>query len=1637
MYINKIDDLLSQLLDDFYIKVITSSKFVNLTKETNLLRYQKDINDLMSSYTESIDLKDIRTITTSNTNINFIIETFKRYIAYEIYITLGFFYTGNLATFDNNIVEITNNQSDYQYKIVNFYTSDSTANVIKFTDLAKKIQLIVSLDPKKLASFSMKEEYHQAFEFLNNVGKDFVDSNFKLKILKNNTKLQCHNIIKTILFVLLYQKIEKLDIVRMIESSDLEKGEYIFIDVVVPTKKYIDLVDVESVLSQKEIDNGIAYNIWDLIKKSNEILNAGGLSPDEKILAILNRKLIVPIVEDFILYHKDSERYDKFSEEKIKKKKEDTKLKYIINKIDTFSEYYSENIKKNKIMLDKIKNLLYPPLSEKLAILVNDTEEVKIINKLVLFGSRSLESNELYHDLLAYRKYPYINFRDFDRVGFQLLCDNTIDVIRMTSFNEKLLRSNNKLQLRIGSQDQVLHIVGLAIPTNVSSIECIKMKNIFNIKSLHNKNDKSVNGYDNFIKFILQTIIDHMNHKSSIYWLFNMSQDIIKLKTYEQIEKLSPNEYCKLMVASLYDVIIDNIVFKIKTIFEKMKSVPVQYAHSIIDYFNKKLLDIPENSEARHTLEKLIYSYFYEKVDTLYDTRDDIMYGLSGDIIKLPSYVSPPEEKLLSYTVEDPSFLDLSLEKTQKDLKVIQKTNVTNFICQHFISWEQIMRKKKLSITEYTELLNEFIQRYLLETFDHEFVCKSCGSELNIKNYVTSGVYDEHQHFIAAGIPLMIPLEESPEYEKYKNTIINIGRLIEKIAMNNNISTFTGASPTVKWARKTLTKDVIDLIITHNEMLSKVERKQSGKNYGINRDLSKLFIFTLDDNIFKFSIKEKDYYKHIKHNNIIIYIIILMILELNDNHITFMTGYKKLCNFMTFEKFNHIIFDKINIISNDHQDTQLLIDYPVLCYILYIISCSLVKYHTWYSDSNENDQKVKNVKFNAYEQKIILHTIVDVLNSVLEMYKLDKNNHLYKLIFIKFMNKLDTTFSNKDVLERLKNRDTLSSISGKNFASSSKYAPILLEEMNEFNNLGYEMYHLFKMRITKKSPPVIKQIAPFPIKNTNITNCEDGSIHEWKPSEKTIKCSNCGVIGSEIKFDDNQSQLIYNNAKYKYLYKLGQKYCVSGEFHVLEILNEKMQCTKCKYILGSKLTDTQKDQLEKSLDKNSESKAIIGSMYKHLDKYQQKIEKYYTKVIDYLKSNYGESKSHKEDYYQFIDTFVSLIQSITGDHVPIKGEIHQLRENVYIIDHDHMGFPLDNPIKIPDQTNKIFYKNNHPFFKTDVLYYINYKSGKTDVFYDLKTFILLGYKEQNKDYVSLKKPDKKIKLELSILNKIKYLGHTSNYINIAEMEKELLEQYSKTDKEVLLKEIVSRIGRERIYNLRSIINQFQIYINMIKNSVTQQKEEEIIYFDINDYMNKLKHVTVYDPQHKHKIFKLWQTVTDQISFKTLENKTINFDVNETSVSIEEFHKYDYHGNLLLFYIINEFSKLLNYNQNKIIKQHLATFLIDFINNVFREYNTDHLMKLLDIRRFKYLLDSRKYSIVLEKMNYDSEEYSAGIYGEYKDPSEEITKEELRENAEIKEEAEALDIEDDELDYEDIYDANYSNWQPSRSYAYNY
>ena len=81
MYINKIDELIDQTLDNFYLTFKKSSLFKNIQKEYNFVKFQNDINEHIKNFMDKIDKNKIESIVPNKSNVSHILEILKRYIA--------------------------------------------------------------------------------------------------------------------------------------------------------------------------------------------------------------------------------------------------------------------------------------------------------------------------------------------------------------------------------------------------------------------------------------------------------------------------------------------------------------------------------------------------------------------------------------------------------------------------------------------------------------------------------------------------------------------------------------------------------------------------------------------------------------------------------------------------------------------------------------------------------------------------------------------------------------------------------------------------------------------------------------------------------------------------------------------------------------------------------------------------------------------------------------------------------------------------------------------------------------------------------------------------------------------------------------------------------------------------------------------------------------------------------------------------------------------------------------------------------------------------------------------------------------------------------------------------------------------
>lgn len=1643
MYINKIDDLIDRVIDDFYAEAILKNKnFDKLKGEINFVKSQKDINEGIVDYIKILPVEEIRDFVRNGDSVNSIKDTIQRYITIYVFLTLGIFYKGKPDVFINNIVEFSRNQSSYPLKIDNFFNSDSNSQIIKLYYICRNIITVLAKESIKLDHIRKEPYASDTMQLMGDLNEEFINATFGLKNLNNDHNIQAHNIIKTVIILLIYKMIDKKNLYNLIEQSELSEGDYMFIDIIEPLTDTISFNTIESLLSKEDIFSGLAHDIWDYMSEL-EMDSKKLISNDEKINILINSGIIIPIIDDFLLFHRDNERYDRMKV--ATKKKEDTKIRYIIGKIETTTELYSQSTKKDYTLRSNIMKNFSAPLYNRKAILRNNNEELKIINKYVNQGKRNIGNNDYLNDLIYYRRYAYANFKDFDKYGFSNHFTKTVTSVRAVNFDTesefKQTNLNNRIQLRVGSKDSVCNIVGFMIPSNIMSIQCIKIGDLVNIRDLSKKNK---NGFYLFMSLLKSAIIKNQPHRASVYWLFDPSYDHVKIEKIDNKEYISQQDTIKAMVAELYNRVVKEIYYEIIDRINLQPSITLDNAKKIINLLEKKILKIRLSKDIYEDIEKYVFDRKLVNLEARNNLKMETLYGLEGDIIQLPEY-DLEEKKTISRHVVD-------LSHVAETGELIEEEQVEG-ICQHNITWDNISELRKKNYSEYMKQLYIFIQKYVAENTHQDYVCKSCGFYLDIKKYIQDGVFDDEKGFITFSIPMETNLEDIPEYEKYQFSIKIMDKNIEKIASSVGIPYFIGNTTTVKWRRKAIIKNTIDMVIQNNQLLSETYKERNEtktKSYGISKSLSNLFRFEMENNIFQTSSKDKDQeqFKMYKRNNIMMYIMIYIILEINESQISFFTTDKKnLSDIQIFDKVYASLFGGIRIKKNNSNDTVDITKYKILCYMIYMISCRIAKHKLWYSPqvTEKNIQKLIPIV-----QRYIVHTCVDIINSILENSFRIGVSYIFEIFRVRFYTKLNNIFGDSEYYGSLLEQSKF------NYLTARRRKYLNLADMN---NLPPYTYNYSKWRIhspAKAYPPYLEKKDMKLNGISNLTNCNDGHFHSWTLMNGSLWCKLCNVKMGDLEYNEAETRKIMEKFKFVRINLSAQRFChVDGELHQYVYDTESKQdiCIKCKNPRDHKYTADELTKIEKIMDKiNKERRQRDDNLIKEHHKFDENERQYVEKVVQKnIERMKGESD--KENYFKFIDNFIDKIQGIVGDEIRGEHPIN-IRNNVYIIDHDHNGNNLEgNEIVITDTDNKILYKSEHPHFKTDVLYYTDKSGTRIDVFYDATTRKLLGYKEANKDYVDIHKTDKEIKINYSIYNKLKILGYSGEYINVSDQYKYIKENFASISddeaaNDIIYREIIRNISVSRIENLKKTIMEFQRLFNRILNDhidVPEKEKEDVHilsngkehtnYFSekmnslIPKYKKRLVGVKIKDKTGKHCIFKHWKGILRGIFADNFDDKY--FDFSGDLLEAEYISKYDDKSNMILYYFIHEISLLLDYNQDVFMKTNTCNFLVEFIGRVFLRYNTEYMYVDNDIKRFVYILSSTRFTKEIEEQTqFDKPQ---GFYEEYVDIDEEETEEDKEKRIDEEGEREGYDMDVEPGDMEEGVESRYDQlieWEES-------
>ena len=1573
MYITQLDELFDNIINSFYNFLNDKKAFDVFKKDLNFVSIQNYIIDLIKEFTtKKIKEDDILKIIKNRNNYNFVFEIIKRYCAYYVYLSIAYLYEGGRDLYATNIIESSKNQKNSTYQIDNFFNSENNAQLISFFNDIKNLLSVIKLgktmEQVKIILRNNPINFESTLKFIENVGDDYI---IKYVLIKNNA----HNILKTIIFRFIYLNEEKKEILRILKEEEEDKGEYKYIEVVYSKEsKLIDFTLIQKFLDIKQIKDGLAEEIYNYLEENREEKELSFKKDIDYVQYLFSNKVLIPITEEFLRFHKDSEKYDSdtlVNNESNLKERDATKIKYIINKMNKLRNFKSDIYENNpKLKLDVAK-LFYKPLDYKEAALYNDNEEIKIIQKLE--ESEKTADLDLLGDLENLRKYAYVNYKDY--TGLKIRPSKPTICLRKT--NMKFINSRNKnLETRIGNDNLDVNVVGVALNPSKIPLDCFKKDNIIDV----NKLLKTDNGFIAFKKIVESTF--NTDKKVLFYWLFNEDNDIPDLKEYVNFSKLNKESNILTLLSDIYKSYSKSVEKDLINNIKKYKELNNYQISNILKEYNNKYLNFDFNPVVKNTA--LSYALTKKLIEkkVIPDEIDSIIPGKGGQIIKLP---------------------ELDIKKYQKNIIIIsdKKEEIINLdneeitpICEHYIKWRELRRMRKDD--NYSQGMFNFIKQYVRLNEKNDYTCKSCGEYLNIPNNIVTGTFvKEKDEFLTTNIIVNVDLERIPKYSKFRKTIRNIQKNIEKFAYSTNLTFYIGSLDTKKMRRKMVIKDTVDLLLLNNQYLKSQPKDRIStyaKKYGINESYTRLFFFELKDDIFVSSSDDTDKFKPIKFNNILTYMLLIIISDLNPGQIIGLK-YDKTGNYYRFNLLKDQIFGKLYLRMNEKEKMPAL-SRPLFCYVVYYLSSIYVSNFYWMPDTISKEKK-KGFDYNMHI--IIIHTLFDLLNSIFEAnIDYENKNFMYQILSIRMYDKLNNLYNDIELLTRIENE---SKNDFKIEGNKLKYVVKKIDFVN-INDIDDEVELSTESCTSATATIETKRKKNYDNDLNLTTNCPDGRYHNWSLSDNDLICSLCNQklssLNKKVTSTVEDYQHIINQLKHNNFKKLLQEYCLNGDFHDFAG-EDKEVCSKCKINpFTYKYTDKQISIFEKSMQNNDNSRIMSDiNKTKDLIKNTEKEKLKSIKILKKFEKRYKVNTKFK--IINYIDDFIDRLIKIIGKKPKITEEDIYIKDTYYLIDHDYLGIESKNGFKIFDNENKVIHEVNNKYVNRDVYYYKD-RTKNISVYYDAVNLQYLGYFENNKFYKQ--KSISSIKIKYSIRDKLRKLGISNMYVR-----KDIL---TTSDKNSV---IVGNLIKERVNNLKHILSNTLSIIYSIKNrkkgnSFYSLKEKVII----NTYIRSIKKFNVLNKDKRKAIFKHSKYIINKSSIGEIpDNLKIQFNSDYINTNIlESFNNID---SKFLFFLIYNFNRLLEYNidskNNQITLSSLIVRLIEYyFDEYYIKYEDIRIRRFIEEESIKAPFLNDSYRIV---KSYEELLDTNGI-GE-NIPSD-MNTEELQEMMyDMQEEFDALDIDD--------------------------
>ena len=1609
MYVSQIDETFDGILDLLYDEFLEDNDVYNeiiSDKNVNLVEYLPKINKFMSSVMENIDISYLRTLVGNQRNFSRIIEIIRRLIAYYYYLSIALHYSGSLESYRNNMVQVSKLQENSPSNIPGFYTTESNFQLVtlfKMVHDLKEILLMTELQQKQIDKMSRSD----AFQFIDTYGQNFIDAAILEKIETENgavVQINSHNLIKTIVFGKIYQAYDRTSVFSIIGEIEDDDVEYIYIDVVVVEEGFMDLssyIDEFSGYGRK-----FAKSIFDM--ESETISDAGDLSIDVKNSKLMSSIILKPVADDFLRYHRDS---DKLSTKEVdaklpghyksktirdevkdqqRKKKEDTRAKIIVTDVELISSRYSPITSSNPELVREIERHFNNPFSGRKAITMNHNDELYVADRMEK-SNMILTNNEYYLELSSINSRAYFEFEDFKHNGASILLQERADtVVRYSNIEFITDAPTTALDVRTKPDKTVVNQVGLSISLFHDNNHQFKKEDLSDIMETdinYELRDKKIgkisnkNGFDamfDVIKIfyadtitvvrdgygVLKVVRDteklkKLNpelHDTLIYWIYNIDRDVFARTSYEDIQTDKQENVVKLLNSVLFD--------KISKLFRN-KLYELSRNYSYLDYtdmarviYQFRLLTGTELSMSDYS--GIFASYLKSK-----KISESLTDKFQIKKMDMPRYVYPDIKTHYTINVDmtNPRNLKLYTPTYGHIHDIIPEKNQVSHDsrCQHESILAEINKLRSEKINEYNKSLTDFISEYVVETLSSERVCKLCGQVLPFDEWMDKGVYDSvSDRYISSQGRAGVDLSDMAEYRKYSQLIDWMKKTVPNIGYITGTNIFSNEkNKEANIFKQLFIKNIIDIIVVHNGVnmsrnLDENKRLEHfSKVFGIDGDIDSVYFFKLDDSIFDLdrgALAMPTEIKNLIMNNILLYILIIYITELNGTQIA-MSYHDKFVDIRTYTKHAKPWFKNLNIRKSiDRDETVPILEYPVLCYLLYFIATVVVTNNKW-----RTSRDLKKGSFDKRGVESVIHSMLDLLNGISIEAGRNANNDVYALVSSKIYSKMGTIFKDESVILALENshqekyNKKMHKIAQEKFTGTAVkhskegiiYLPTYKKDDAKLTGISS-----FKISAGISIDDPMQYNYPVTRGITNMTNCPDGKYYNWSAVGKEIFATNCESRVAEQEADGKIDRL-----DEAYYLELSNCLLGRGGDHQFDKENSNICrfCGKTPDIISSKKS---LDELaEKIKDRSTKIVENIHERNRKIEEQKKQTQADREKLIEQLRSVNKTSKSSN------IDKLLGLFKEYVGSDINLSTDETPvyLDADAYIIDHMFNGNHRPKPLIIKNLENKIKREERNTFYGKDVIYYTD-KTNNTTVYYDAVTLGLIGYKEQHRDYVELEGTGARLVVQDSIRSKIINLGKESTYVDLRENMENIRESHSSSNYQKC--NMLNGVVRKNISNIKKAIDNISSYIFLMKNyneNPSESREiDRTLREVISEFARKNKSFNAGDDDSS---FSDWALIRSDTTVKRINFADESFDVEIGLFNLDSLMTNDNSGKLLISYLVDQLIDIIESNGNRTTRIDLCKAMIFMITHVYQTYNTSSWSTTTDMKIFKYILAS--------------------------------------------------------------------------------